>query len=208
MTNESKAITLANAIVNFGINGKGPLCGAAELARQYESDPSYRTRDEAIAALVRWESSKNFATGFLAGLGGVVVLPVAVPANLLAAYIVQARLAAAIAHLNGHDLNDDRVRTFILLSLLGDAGREVLRTVGVNVANKAAMGALKRLPGKVLIEINKKVGFRLLTKFGEKGVLNLVRVIPLAGGLVGGTIDAAACATVGRTAQASFRRAA
>jgi len=208
MSDDSKAIKLANAIVNFAIEGKGPLCGAAELARQYENDHSYRTLDEALAALVRWESGKNFATGFLTGVGGAVTLPVAIPTNLLAAYIVQARLAAAIAHMNGHDLGDDRVKTFILLSLLGDAGREVLHTVGVTVANKTAMSALKKLPGRVLIEINRKVGFRLLTKFGETGVINLVKVIPLAGGLVGGTVDAAACLAVGRTAQASFRKAA
>jgi hypothetical protein len=32
----------------------------------------------------------------------------------------------------------------------------------------------------VLIEINKKVGFRLFAKFGTKGVINLGRMIPPA----------------------------
>ena len=59
------------------------------------------------------------------------------------------------------------------------------------VGQKMAMAALKRLPGRIFIEINKRVGFRLLTKFGEKGLINLVRAIPVPGGLIGGGVDAA-----------------
>ena len=48
---------------------------------------------------------------------------------------------------------------------------------------------LKKLPGAVLTKINQKVGFRLLTKFGTKGAVNLVKVVPVAGALVGAGID-------------------
>ena len=48
---------------------------------------------------------------------------------------------------------------------------------------------LKKLPGTVLTKINQKVGFRLLTKFGEKGVVNLFKLVPIAGGVVGGGVD-------------------
>ena len=37
--------------------------------------------------------------------------------------------------------------------------------------------------------INQKVGFRLLTKFGTKGAVNLVKLVPVAGGIIGGVID-------------------
>lgn len=33
------------------------------------------------------------------------------------------------------------------------------------------------------------MGFRLITKFGEKGVVNLGKAIPFVGGLVGGSLD-------------------
>lgn len=37
---------------------------------------------------------------------------------------------------------------------------------------------IKKIPGTVLIKINQKVGWRLLTKFGEKGTVNLVKLVP------------------------------
>ena len=40
-----------------------------------------------------------------------------------------------------------------------------------------------------MTKINQKVGFRLLTKFGEKGAVNLVKMLPLVGGVIGGGID-------------------
>lgn len=66
------------------------------------------------------------------------------------------------------------------------------------------MKALKAVPGRLLIERNKLVGFRLLTKAGTKGVINLIKRVPVAGGLVGGTVDAFACRKVGALAREMF----
>jgi len=52
------------------------------------------------------------------------------------------------------------------------------------VGNKIALKLFKELPAKTLTEINKKVGFKLLTKFGNKGVINVSKTIPLVGGIV------------------------
>jgi len=202
---ESKALEITTYITNLAIDGAGPLDSAADLAGEYQRDGAYGSVAERVDSLIRWECAKNTATGFLTGLGGLPTLPVAVPASILSAWVVQARLAAAIAALYGHEIDSDRVRTFVLLTLLGDSGKEILKQAGINIGNKMAMAALKKVPGRVLIEINKKVGFRLLTKFGEKGAINLVKWIPLAGGLVGAAVDGISCAAVGKTAKAAFR---
>ena len=73
------------------------------------------------------------------------------------------------------------------------------------LATKYAKNIIKQVPGKVLIEINKKVGFRLVTKAGEKGVVNLMKFVPLVGGVVGGTIDALFVKNCGETARKTFR---
>ena len=39
------------------------------------------------------------------------------------------------------------------------------------------------------IKINQKVGFRLLTKFGTKGLINLGKAIPVVGGVISGGFD-------------------
>ncbi|MDK2586621.1 hypothetical protein QOZ83_12185 [Romboutsia sedimentorum] len=40
---------------------------------------------------------------------------------------------------------------------------------------------VKKIPNEVIKNINQKLGFRLLTKFREKGVINLGKCIPLVG---------------------------
>jgi len=65
---------------------------------------------------------------------------------------------------------------------------------------------IERIPGKLLVEINKKIGFRLLTKAGEKGFVNLAKMVPGIGGVIGGSFDASMCIAVGKIAKNAFRR--
>ena len=134
-------------------------------------------------------------------------MPVAIPTSLAASLAIQARMVAAIAEIHGHDSKDDQVQTAILLCMLGTAMEDVVKQAGVTLGGKAAIEGLKRVPGKVLIEINKRIGFRLVTKFGEKGVVNLAKLVPLVGGAVGGTFDGATCYMVGQAADRAFRPA-
>ncbi|MGN1036943.1 MAG: EcsC family protein, partial [Ruminococcus sp.] len=60
---------------------------------------------------------------------------------------------------------------------------------GIKLGNKLAVQAVKQIPGKVLVKINQKVGFRLITKFGEKGIINLAKMVPIAGGGVSAIVD-------------------
>lgn len=201
---ENAAIQLINWITERAIDGIPPLCSAENLALEYQIDTSYPDTEERIESLINWETSKNFTSGFITGLGGIITIPVSVPASMGASWVIQARMAAAIAKLAGHDIKSDRVKTFVLLTLVGDACKDVLKDVGIKVGQGFAKAALRNVPGKVLIEINKKVGFRLLTKAGEKGAVNLVKMIPLAGGFIGGAFDAAACRVVGKQAKNLF----
>ena len=81
-TNESKALQLVNWIVDSAIDGVPPLSSASNLAQEYLIDRSYTDNDDRVASLINWETSKNFTTGFVTGLGGLLTLPVAVPARV------------------------------------------------------------------------------------------------------------------------------
>lgn len=201
---ESKALQVVNWITERAIKGVPPLCSAENLAMEYSIDQSYPDNEERIESLINWETTKNFTSGFVTGLGGILTLPVTIPGALGASWIIQARMAAAIAILGGHDISSDRVKTFVIASLAGDACKDVVKSAGIQIANGLAKSAIKKIPGHVLIEINKKVGFRLITKAGEKGAINLMKAVPLAGGIVGGIFDAGACRIVGKQAKRIF----
>lgn len=203
-SNESMALQLVDWVVNKAVSGVGPLNSAVSLAAEYAGDSSFSGTSHRVNSLINWETSKNFTSGFITGLGGLLTLPVNVPAALGASWVIQARMAAAIAILNGHNIREDRVRTLILLSLAGDSAKEVAKAVGIKIGNKLSEQLLRQIPGKLLIEINRCVGFRLLTKAGEKGCINLLKAVPLVGGVIGGTVDASACLAVGAAAHNLF----
>ena len=197
---------MASWILNHALGGIGKLSSASDLADEYRRMP-YPNDAERVQAVIRSAVAKNAATGFVTGLGGMLTLPVAIPTSLAASLAIQARMVAAIAEIYGHDSGDDQVQTAILLCMVGTAMEDVVKQAGVTLGGKAAIEALKKVPGKVLIDINRRIGFRLVTKFGEKGVVTLAKLVPLVGGAVGGAFDGATCYVVGQAADRAFRPA-
>jgi hypothetical protein len=63
----------------------------------------------------------------------------------------------------------------------------------VEIGRRSTAVALERLPARILTEINKRVGFQLVVKAGEKGVLNLAKWVPLVGGPIGAAVDGFSC---------------
>lgn len=162
--------------------------------------------EKAINSLIAYQTTLCSSIGFATGLGGLAVLPVALPVNVTSTIYLQIRTVAAIAYMNGYDLNSDQVRVFVFTCLLGNSGREVLKTAGIKFGKKLALSAIKKIPRKVLIEINKKIGFRLVTKFGEKGIINFMKLIPLAGAGVGAVVDGVTELAVAKIAKKLFSR--
>ncbi len=196
---------LATYLLEKGLKGLGPLSSAESLATEYLIDADYGDDDRRVAALVRWETAKNFTTGFLTGLGGFVTLPVAVPSALAASWVLQARMSGAIARIYGHDLDAERTRTSILLSLAGDVARQAMKDLGLDVGDRLTRRAVDQIPGRALVEVNKRIGTKLLAEVGQRVALRFPRAVPVFGGVVGGSLDAMVCRKVGSTAKQLFR---
>lgn len=187
---------------------EGALDGIPGMDLAYEMADNFLskhdTTNQAIDSLIRWQNTKAATSGFLTGLGGIITLPVAIPANIASVMYVQIRMIAAIAHMKGHDLQDDQVKTFVFVCLTGQSASGILRKTGIQAGNSFAKQAIKKIPGEAIKAINKRVGFRLVTKFGQKGVVNLGKAIPIAGGVIGGTVDGVGTNIVGKTAKKVF----
>lgn len=187
---------------------EGALDGIPGMDSAYEMADDFLSKhdstDKAIDSLIRWQNTKAATSGFLTGLGGIITLPVAIPANIASVMYVQIRMIAAIAHMKGHDLKDDQVKTFVFVCLTGQSASSILKKGGIQAGNAFAKQAIVKIPGEAIKAINKRVGFRLVTKFGQKGVVNLGKAIPIAGGLIGGTVDGVGTNIVGKTAKKVF----
>lgn len=173
-----------------------------ELAEDYLAKTS--SREKAIDKLIGYQTVLCGTNGFITGLGGLLVLPVTISANVAGVIYVQLRMIAAIAHINGYDIYSDQVRTIAYTCLTGSSAANILKNVGIKISEKMAVNALKRVPGAILIKINQQVGFRLVTKFGQKGLVNVIKMMPLVGGVVGGVFDTGMTLTIGNIAKKVF----
>lgn len=159
----------------------------------------------AINSLIRWQNTKAATGGFVTNLGGLVTLPVSIPANMASSLYIQLRMIAAIAHISGYDVHEDRVKTLCFVCLTGKSAADVIKSTGVQLGTKFTASAIQKyITGEMIKSINKAVGFRLLTKAGSTGILNLTKMVPLVGGVVGGAFDGISTNIVGNTARDAF----
>lgn len=191
------------------LNGLPGVDSVEALALGYLEDfrnGKAATLEDAALSLVRWQNTKSATSGFVTGLGGLLTMPVTIPANLASVYFIQIRMIGAIAHMAGYDVRDDKVKTLIYSCLVGKAAKEVLKDVGIQLGKKVAQSSINKISGEVVKKINQAVGFRLLTKAGNTGVVNLSKAVPVVGGLIGATVDAVATNTIGKMAVELFIR--
>jgi len=106
--------------------------------------------------------------------------------------------------MGGHNIHDDRVKSLVQICLTGNASKALLKGVGIKIGKKMGEQFIKNISFELIKEINRQVGFRLLTKFGGKGAINLWKGIPIIGGVVGGTFDGLTTRTIGKIAKKTF----
>ncbi len=180
------------------VNGLPGLGTAEEIAKSYIEEEG--TITSKADKLVKWQIAKASASGFITGLGGIITLPIAIPANISSVLYVQIRMAAAIAYMGGYDIRSDQVKTFVYMCLCGSAITDLLKDIGIQIGSKLAVSAINKISGTAITKLNQAVGFRLLTKFGQTGAVNMGKAVPLLGGIIGATVDGIATNTIGKTA--------
>lgn len=184
------------------------LSGVPGLPTSYELADDYMKKSENIHgnadSLINWQIAKCATSGFVTGLGGLLTLPVAIPANLSCTFYVQLRMVTALAVMGNYDPRQDQVKALVYTCLCGSAATEILKDIGVKVGMQVTKQMIQKISGTVITKINQAVGFRLVTKFGQTGLINLSKAVPIVGGIVGGTIDGIATQTIGTVSKSVF----
>lgn len=160
--------------------------------------------DQAAKSLIHYQIAKCTTSGFLTGLGGLITLPVSIPANVSSVLYVQMRMIACLAYMGGYDVKSDQVQTLVYACLAGISIDQIVKNVGIQFGTKLTMAMVKKIPGTVLNKINQKVGFRFLTKFGTKGLINIGKAVPIIGGVISGGFDFAETKVIANRAYKLF----
>ncbi|TWE13270.1 EcsC family protein [Rudaeicoccus suwonensis] len=183
----SSALALSRRVLAIGIDGAAGFDSAQQVADAALRD--HRHPDRAVQGIVSQHRKLAAKAGFVTGLGGFVTMVVAMPTNILGFYILTTRMVAAIAMVRGYDVRDERVRTAILLTLVGTDADDLLKRAGVVSSGRLAGLATRQLPAPALMVVNKAVGFRLVSQLGDKVFTKLGKGIPFAGGVLGAGLD-------------------
>lgn len=202
-TNEGGLISFLKSTYDT-VTGDLPVVGSAEdLANDYLK--SHKNPHSAVDSLIKWQCTKTATSGFITGFGGFITMPVAIPADMAQSWYVQLRMAAAIAHIYGHDIHSDQLKTFCILCLCGKSAQNILSEVCKKAGESLAKKAIKNISKEVLKAINTAVGCQLVTKAGKKSVVNLTKMVPVVSTVIGGTINVVGTMAVGKTAKKCFK---
>ena len=73
--------------------------------------------EAAAKSFINYQIAKCSTTGFLTGLGGILSLPIAIPANIASALFIQLQTITTLAKMGGFDVQSAQVRTMAYMCL-------------------------------------------------------------------------------------------
>lgn len=185
---EGITASVFHEILEFAIEGKGKLPGAKHTAKQLlvQRNDAEAAINRMIATHVAMAGGQGFATNW----GGFLVSLVTIPANLAAASFLQARLVAGIAHLRGYELSDPRVRTAILMVMLGPAGNADLLSKGVLPSSPMVVATAPVFDARLDLQVSRALLDRAMNQVtGKRLGVWVGKRIPFVGGGVGAAVD-------------------
>lgn len=194
---------LLRQIIDFAVNGLQGFLGAREIAVRRLADKG--DREGAVDSLISHHVALASAQGFVTSVGGLVTLPVGLPANIAGLAVLHARMVASIAHLRGYDLDDPRVRSALTLTLIGEDEVRSLVTEGKLPATPLVVATAPMYDPDLEKAISERVMGSIAARLGGKHLaVVVVRRIPLVGGGVGAAVDGVLTWGLGSYARREF----
>jgi hypothetical protein len=191
-------------VLNAAINGVGKAPGARTMAGR-QLVRHHGDHEAAIRAIVAQHAVAGGVGGFVTNLGGVVTTLASLPANMASLALTQSRMVAAIAHLRGYDLDDPRVRSAVVMCLLGRALVDDLVAKGELPSTPIGVATAPVSDPLLEQQICEKVLTAWMGQIGGKQAIALIgKRVPVIGGGVGAATDGFSTRAVGRYAASQF----
>jgi hypothetical protein len=184
------------------LSGAGAFDSAYHVADTYLNKTG--SRNKAVEDLINWQVAKCATSGFVTSLGGLLTLPVAIPANISSVLLLQLRMVLSIAIMGGYDPKNEQVKSLAFVCLTGNVASGILNEIGISSKQRVTQDAIQKIGEGVRKRINYLVKIRLLAKTGKIGIIGFGKAIPLLGGMIGGMIDASSTVSIGNAARRLF----
>jgi len=180
------------------VTGKDVTSIQAFVDRQRQLHPELEQDHGRMAdRLIQKRQWYGAATSFAWGLGGWwTVVP-----NVAHIWRIHGRLVLSIAYVYGYELDDperrEEIALCVALSSANEGVSKMLREAGM-------IGARKALLTQTSKEFIKALPNKLVTIAGKKSLTNVSKIVPVAGGVVGGVMDFFSTRGVGKAAKAFY----
>ncbi len=136
------------------------------------------------------KSLNNGLVGAATGIGGILTLPVTVPADLITTWKIQIALIYTIAYIFDFSKDKNSLKTDIYLILAGKKASETLKEMGIDTLSGVTKKAVqKHLFREISGRILRIIPQRIVAKVSEKSVTHFIKLAPLAGAPFGFAFD-------------------
>ena len=155
---------------------------------------NYSALADRIVGKKQWYAS---AVSFCWGCGGWFTM---VP-NLAHIWRIHGRLVLSVACVYGYDLTDPERREEIALCFALSSGNEAVKKV---LKEAGLVGARRAMLTPAIKEVIKALPNKIITIAGQKSLLNVAKIVPVAGGVVAGTMDFFSTRGIGKAAKSYY----
>jgi uncharacterized protein (DUF697 family) len=160
--------------------------GGNKWGQTYVNDSRWTGDRDKMANNVIYQSTLwSVSGGIGSGLVGIAGIPFDVTSTLYS----QVKLASTLFTIYGIDVKSHSTQPLVLAAAAGVSVSELANKLGTKAAQQAIQKALMSVPAKTFTEINKTLGIKLISKAGEKTLLNVAKIVPFLGSAVGGTVN-------------------
>lgn len=147
--------------------------------------------------IVNQKSMQSGLFGAVTGVGGLAVLPIAIPTNIYASWRIQAATIRAIAYVYGYP--PSKTDTCLVLFGAVDSQMQALKRLGIEAAKVATKKAVDQYMTKEIIKSVLKLSLKeAATKMAQKALVT--KIIPVVGAPIGFGFDWMTTQAVGKLA--------
>ncbi len=140
-----------------------------------------RMANYALYEATLWSVGSGIGNGLL-GIAGI-------PTDVAITLYSQVKLSSTLFTIYGIDITNQATQPLVLAAAAGVTISELANNLGTRAATQAIQKALMSIPGKTFAEINKALGIKIISKAGEKTLLNVAKMMPGIGSIVSGTVN-------------------